>query len=138
MSRESPFQRVERYCRDQRKSIAVRNIAYATFQQQFEEFVEDKIRGHNPPDEAQLETIRETLLSDKSIASHVRLAEEILSDATREAFKPFQRRENIKTFWLSAATGIVANVIYSILLIIVFVIAREQIATWLWSVTKTP
>ena len=43
----------------------------------------------------------------------------------------FKKMQDKPAFWKSVATSILANSIYSIILIIIFWVAKDQIATWL-------
>jgi hypothetical protein len=68
--------------------------------------------------------------------SLVSIAETNFSSACSLALKPQLRKEGALAYLISISSNIVASFIYSILLIIIFIVAQDQIGGWLASLKK--
>ena len=137
MTASTAFQRIKALCKDEGQSEAISYIAHAIFQEHLENTIADrKAAGTNLTSNDE-ENIRETLLTKQSIANHMRLAEEVLREETEKATKPFKRKETFGTFGMSVLTNIVGNLIYALVVILLFIVAKDQIASWLTSLTQS-
>lgn len=138
MSIQSDRQVVQEYCRKNNKSAVITALTYSVFQKQFEELIEDNTDEEGAPSKTKIDAMRMTLLSDASLNAHLRVAEEMQLSETQDVLQPFMRKESIKNFWHSVSASVVASFIYSVLLIVIFIVAQEQIGTWLSSLTVKP
>jgi len=130
MPSPTPFETISDYCARQRKNECVRDLAYSIYRQQFESLTKDK----NPTaDAATISATETTLLSPGSLLAHVRSAEETLRKQFEDELKPIRQHATKDSFWFAVLTGIVGNIIYSILLIVLFVVAKDQLSSWLSS-----
>jgi hypothetical protein len=131
----TPFEVVTDYCGKQKKSDCVRDLAYSIYRQQFESLTVNK----NPSaDAATIAATEATLLSPGSLLAHIRSAEEALKAQFEDDLKPIRRRDVNDSFWFAVATGIIANIIYSLVIIVMFVVAKDQIASWLSNLKQEP
>ncbi|MFL6673760.1 MAG: hypothetical protein ACJ8LG_10765 [Massilia sp.] len=73
------------------------------------------------------------MLSLGSLLAHVRTAEETLRKQFEDDLKPIKAHAVNDSFWFAVFIGIVGNIIYSLLLIILFIIAKDQLSSWLSS-----
>lgn len=126
MSNKTPFEVMSEYCNDQDKNTVVRDLAYSIYRQQFESLSKDA-NG----DQTSIDAIQKTLLSQGNLVAHVRSAEDMLDRQFQNELKPIQSKSTKDSFWLSVGGGIVSNILYSLLLIIIFVIAKDQLSSWL-------
>lgn len=126
MSSKNAFEVISEFCNDQDKNTCIRDLAYSIYRQQFESLTKD-----SGDDQTSIDAIQKTLISDGNLAAHVRTAEDILKRQFQAELKPIQSKATKDSFWLSVGSGIVSNILYSLLLIILFVIAKDQLATWL-------
>jgi hypothetical protein len=128
----TPFETIADHCIRNNKSDCIRDLAFSIYQQQFESLTV----GKAPPlDQAALQATEKTLLSPGSLIAHTRAAEEILKKQLEGEITQIQARQKRDSFWYSVLTGIAANILYSLLLIVLFVVAKDQISTWLNSLT---
>lgn len=126
----TPFEIIEEYCVSQRKNDCVRDLAYSIYRQQFELLIKDK----NPTtDAATIAATEQTLLSQGSLRAHIRAAEEVLRKQFEDELKPIKEHAAKDSFLFAVFTGIVGNIIYSLLLIILFIVAKDQLSSWLSS-----
>lgn len=121
------------YCKDNGKSAAVQAAACGLFEQQLAELIEDQTSKGSAPSPVQEQAMVDTLLSKNSLAALVRLAEDTITPEVTKALGPLRRQQGAREFWLAVASGIVSSLIYSLLLIIVFIVAQDQLRSWLAS-----
>ena len=126
MSDKTPFEVISDYCKAEEKNTVVRDLAYSIYRQQYESLTKDA--GTN---QTSIDAIQKTLLSKGNLVAHVRSAEDVLKRQFQNDLKPIQSKATKDSFWLSVGSGIVSNILYSLLLIIIFVIAKDQLGTWL-------
>lgn len=131
MSTINPFEVIAEYCRQQQKNTCVRDLAYSIYRQQFESLTKD-----GTTDQTAIDAIQKTLLSTGNLVAHVRSAEETLRKQFEEELKPIRAKSTKDSFWFAVMTGIVGNIIYSLLLIILFVVAKDQLSSWLSSLVQ--
>lgn len=132
MSKETPFEVISEYCNSEDKNTVVRDLAYSIYRQQFEDLSKDA-NG----DQTSIDAIQKTLLSQGNLVAHVRTAEDMLSRQFQSELKPIQSKATKDSFWFSVGSGVVSNILYSLLLIIVFVIAKDQLSSWLSTLIET-
>lgn len=131
MSTRTPFEIIADHCQQQQKNACVRDLAYSIYRQQFESLTKD-----SGTDQKSIDATEKTLLSPGSLVAHVRSAEELLRKQFEDDLKPIKSRDKRDSFWFSVITGIVGNIIYSLLLIVLFIVAKDQLALWLSSLVQ--
>lgn len=132
------FQAVDDYCKDLRKAPIIAYLAHAYNEEQFRELVEQKQKAGTALAAADIHIIVETLSAKRNIEANVRRAEQSLDDAIRQGMQPYLKNQETKAFWISVGGNVLASFIYSILLIVVFIVAKDQITSWLQSVQPPP
>lgn len=133
MANPTPFDVITDYCVKLKKNDCVRDLAFSIFRQQFESLTQNKTP---PADAATIAATEQTLLSSGSLLAHVRSAEEILRKQFEDDLKPIKAHATKDSFWFAVLTGIVGNIIYSLLLIILFIVAKDQLSSWLSSLVS--
>ncbi|MBD7923171.1 hypothetical protein [Xanthomonas bonasiae] len=124
----TPFEIIAEHCARNNKSDCVRDLAFSIYRQQFESLTLDR----NPPlDAAALVATEQTLLAPGSLIAHTRSAEEILKKQFDTEAGQLRSRMKRDSFWFAVGSGIVGNIIYSLLLIILFIVAKDQLSSWL-------
>ncbi|TOB47527.1 hypothetical protein CGK04_24200, partial [Vibrio parahaemolyticus] len=88
-------------------------------------------------DEQGIKTVQMTLLSQGNLEAHVRTAEDMLKRQFQEQLKPIQAKSTRDSFWFAIISGIASNILYSLLLIVVFVVAKDQLGSWLSSLIES-
>ncbi len=82
-------------------------------------------------DEQQQKTIITSLLSESNLNSYIDSAKTYYQQWTSNLEVEFQKRQQKKSFFKDIGTNILANILYSVLLIFIFWIAKDQITSWL-------
>lgn len=129
----TPFEVIAEYCVKNNKTDCVRDLAYSVYRQQFESLVADK----TPPlDAAAVQATEKTLLAPGSLVAHTRAAEEILKKQFEGDAEKLHSKMRRESFWFAVFTGVVGNIIYSLLLIVLFVVAKDQLSSWMSSLIQ--
>ena len=88
------------------------------------------------PTEIEEQTIMSSLMNDNTMNSFIDSAKSFYADYRASVENEYQRKLEKPIFWKNVWTSVIANFIYSAILIVVFLIAKDQIATWLFSLGK--
>ena len=125
----TPYETIDTYCKHNKKNNCVRDLAYSIYTQQSDLLSQDPTLTP-----AAIQTM---LLTDASLLAHIRSAEDALSAQIENEIKRIRKELGIKSFGMSIVSGVVGNIVYSLLLVIIFILAKDQIATWLASLSTT-
>jgi len=87
-------------------------------------------------DEQQKKTIITSLLSESNLNSYIDSAKTYYQQWTNNLEAEFQRKQQKGSFWKEIGINILANILYSVLLIILFWVAKDQITGWLTQLVK--
>ncbi|MGY2142201.1 hypothetical protein ACW9I5_05905 [Pseudomonas azotoformans] len=126
----TPYETIEQHCTKNKINSCTRDLAFSVYCQQYETLAKDPTLTAT--------AINTILLSSASVNAHVRAAEDALSKHVESELKNLKKELATKSFGWSILSGIVGNVLYSLLLILIFILAKDQIGTWLSSISKTP
>lgn len=86
---------------------------------------------HSEPSPIEEKTIINSLLNESTLLSYSDSAKSYYEKFKNDIENNFKKKQDKATFGKNVATSILANLIYSIILIIIFFVANDQIATWL-------
>lgn len=81
-------------------------------------------------------TIITSLLSESNLNSYIDSAKTYYQQWTNNLEAEFQRKQQKGSFWKEIGINILANILYSVLLIILFWVAKDQITGWLTQLVK--
>lgn len=125
----TPYEAIDSYCKQNKKNNCIRDLAYSVYTQQRDLLSQDPTLTP-----AAIQTM---LLTDASLLAHVRSAEDALSAQVENEVKRIRKELGTKSFGMSIVSGVVGNIVYSLLLVIIFVLAKDQISTWLSSLASS-
>ena len=96
-------------------------------------FLESYYKAHNgmEPNEDELATIINTLTSDTTLHSYADSAQTYYEKLTSTIESSFEKKMGKFEFLKTLGTNLLSSLAYSFLLIFIFWIAKDQIATWL-------
>ncbi|EQB5727883.1 MULTISPECIES: hypothetical protein [Enterobacter] len=127
----TPYETIDNYCKQNKKNNCVRDLAYSIYTQQNDLLSQDQTL--TPA------AIQKMLLTDASLVAHIRSAEDALSAQVESEISRIRKELGTKSFGISVLSGVTGNIVYSLLLVIIFVLAKDQISTWLSSLSaNTP
>lgn len=125
----SGFRIVSDYCFGKGKGESVRNSVYCLYKKH----LESALAGQQNPTPETVHTVKATLLTNESLDKYIMLAERMLDDAYRTAIRPYERKNTWSEFFVSSLASTVGALLYSALLLILFVLGKDQIRSWLHS-----
>lgn len=129
---------INKFCDKQKDTVSQyeRDFMWRRFSESYFAMREKKEKGGNIIIQQELDTIIDTLLDEKSLENNLTTARGYYGKLESQFYDNFKKNTDKTSFIHSLGTSILANVIYSILLIFIFWIAKDQINTWLLSLKK--
>jgi len=82
------------------------------------------------------DVLENSIVSDGNIQNYLDSASTMINDWEEGKEKLLKKHINTGSFWKSVGASMLASLLYSIILIIVFWIAKNQISDWLLSLSK--
>jgi len=125
---DDAFNIITNYCVRYSKPFAIRNHAYCVFVQALEEAI--KQTGIDTP--RTRESVSAALLTT-NIRNFVGEAERFQNDVLLDALQAVNRRGKPQEYWFAIITGVLANIVFSAFLLLMFWIGKDQITSWLSS-----
>lgn len=132
------FDRINEFCNKQDNTVSQweRDFMWRKFSEGYFSMLEKKKAHKSSVTEKEVNTIIETLLDDNSLENNLVNARKYYNDLEKEICDGFSKNFNKGSFFASIGASILANIVYSIMLIIIFWIAKDQINTWLTQLVK--
>lgn len=133
-----PYKKVSEFCDRAGLSFQIRNHAFCLFVATLEKALRDhEAKNRSPARPKEVTDKQDALLTEDCIKGYVSRAEAIVDTAAIELRAPYEKAFNAKQFWISVGASVLAGFLYSLLLILIFWIAHDQITSWLTSLTKS-
>lgn len=132
------FDRINEFCNKQKQTVSQweRDFMWRKFSEGYFSMIEKKKSDKSSITDKEINTIIETLLDDTSLENNLVNARKYYNDLEEEICNEYSKNFNKGNFLKSLVTSILANVLYSGLLIFIFWIAKDQIYTWLTQLAK--
>ena len=132
---KTAYDRINEYCTSKSDGVLVqaeRDYVLRKFLESYYAAIERYKKEHNtdPPAEEE-KTIINSLLNDTTMRSFIDSAKIYYDKYKTNIENDLQKRLDKTGFWKSVGSSILANLLYSIILIIIFFVAKDQIGTWL-------
>ena len=133
------FDKINHYCGNYKKTVSQieRDYVIRKFSETYFSTVEEKKAANNVPSltQQELEDIRNVMLNDGNLESIVISAGNYYEEIKGKFLSDYKKENRLKNFGVAVLTGITSNLIYSLVIIILFIVARDQISTWIGSLT---
>lgn len=135
MINKSAYELINDYCTTKYEGVITqieRDFVLRKFLDSYFETVE-KFKEDNgqEPNESEQQTIINSLLNENTLLSYVDSAKNYYDRFKDGVENEIKKKQNKSSFWKSVLGSVLANLIYSIILIIVFYVAKDQISSWL-------
>ena len=132
------FKTVSEYCTRSGKDIQVRNHAYCLFVTAFQRALEEHRKANNGAEAKPKEITdkKAALLTPDSIEGYISRAEALVDAASEDIRKTYEKAYKKQQFLSSVFASVLAAFIYSIIIVVVYWIGRDQINTWLHQLTQ--
>lgn len=136
---KNTYDTINEYCTTKYKGILVQaekdyvlRKFLDSYYEAIQKFESDNGRKPSGTDE---QTIISSLLNESTLLSYTESAKAYYEKFKYSIELEFEKKQKNNNFWGNVWNSIVANFIYSILLIIVFYVAKDQISSWLLQLT---
>jgi hypothetical protein len=133
MNGKSPFVIIREYCSKEKTSKLIERILFHKFEEELNELLESYRKDHNGQDPSQ-DTINgyiSTLLSETNLSKNIKLAEEEIREELEDEINKIKKKIGNINFWKSVGASILGSFFFTILLIIIFFIAENQVKSLL-------
>lgn len=133
---KTTYDMINEYCTTRYEGVLVqaeRDYVLRKFLDSYIEAVEKYKSEHNSadPTAAEEQTIVNSLLNESTMKSYIDSAKGYYEKFQSNIENEVKKKQSAPAFWRSVFTSVLANLIYSIILIIIFFVAKDQITTWL-------
>ncbi len=132
---KTTYDKINAYCMEKCNGVLIqpeRDYVLRKFLDSYYEVIKNhRERNNAEPTETEEQTIVNSLLNENTLLSYVDSAKVYYGNFKSELESEFKKRQDKPAFWKNIGISILANFIYSIILLIVFWVAKDQIATWL-------
>ena len=110
-----------------------KDYVFRQFIESYFQAIDEHKKEHSgtEPDEDQKKTMMKPLLSDNTLHSYADSSRIYFNNLTATIEDEYAKKLGKASFWKNIWTNMLANFFYSILLIIMFYVAHDQIASWL-------
>lgn len=131
---------INNYCTSKYKGVLIqpeRDYVLRKFLDSYYESIDRFTETHKcPPTSGEEQTIIDSLLNESTLLSYIESAKNYYEKFRYNIENDMKKKMDKPAFLKSIFTSILANLIYSIILIIIFFVAKDQIATWLTQLTS--
>ena len=133
---KAAYDYIKKYCSDRYGHFMTQHEKDYVYRQFIESYIAaiDKYKEENQgkePDGVQKTTIMNSLLNDNTLHSYADSSKSYFEHITTNIETEYAKKMGRASFWKNVGASILANLIYSISLIIVFWVAHDQIVSWL-------
>lgn len=124
------FDLITKYCEKHNKGVMIRNHAVCIYLSALKE-VSDTTENQTL---SKIGVIKATLLKEQSIAGYISRAESILDEYNQALIEPYKANDK-GVFWVSVASSVVGSFLFSVIILLIFWLGKEQVKTWLQGLT---
>ena len=131
MSTESPFEHIKKFCRDRNLVKLHERILFHKFNEDFYDLIASYETSENKAPSADIvKGFESTLLSDNTLSTNIRLADEEIDEHIEKEIKKVERKYSFGNFSLSVFASLLASFLFAIILVLIFTVAQSQIRSW--------
>ena len=144
---KNSFDTIQKYCDRQNETITTNERDFMI--RKFMESVFDAIEIHkanndgSEPSAKEVATIEQTLLVESNLESFVDSAKKFYLSTQQSLIVDYDKKFKRASIWRDVGIGVLSAFLYSLLLVLFYLIAQEHIAEWLrnlldYAVTTQP
>ncbi len=132
---KSTYDKINEFCTEKTDGVLIqaeRDYVLRKFLDSYYAAISTYFESHNSyPSTKDEQTIVDSLLNKDNLTNYVDSAKIYYDKFKNNIENEFRKKQDKPAFWKSVFISIFANLIYSLILFIVFLVAKDQIATWL-------
>lgn len=128
------YNKINEYCTSKFDGVLVpaeRDYVLRTFLDSYYAAVDEQTKANQPLTQEQEETILKSLLTEKIMSEKIALSQKYYKELKDSLKADFEKEQSKSSFFKDVGVNLVSNLIYSIALILLFVVAEDQLSSWL-------
>lgn len=129
------YDRINEYCTSKYNGVLVQAERDYVLRMVLENYcaaIDEQTKSNNQPlTQEQEETILNSLLTEKIMNDNIVLAKKYYSELKENLYVEFEKKQNKPTFFKDVGVNILSNFVYSVILILIFFVAKDQLSSWL-------
>jgi len=134
------YNALQEFCDRQKDMISTgeRDFIIRKFLESFYDTIQiQEQKNGTPLTDNEIRAIEQSLLGDKNLESYVDSAKKFIA-ATRESLiDDYNKQHRRNSFWRDIWVNMIAAFFYSILLLLLYVVAKDQISKWITDLLDT-
>lgn len=132
MSRES-YNRIKEFSKARNLSKLQERILLHKYYEDYFILIDDhkKKNGGNEPSPDTVIGFNSTLLSDMTLSTNINLAEAELESFTKKKLEKVKMANGWKNFGLSTLSSIIGSFLFTLIIILLFLMGESQIKSWI-------
>ena len=128
------FEAIQAFCDNQKETVTTSERDFIV--RKFLESVFDAVEKHEKnkkvyPSAEEIESIEQTLLVDNNLESFVDSARKFYLSTQQSLINDYDKKFKRTNIWRDVGIGILSAFLYSLLLVLFYIVAQDQIAGWL-------
>lgn len=131
---------INNYCTSKYKGVLIqpeRDYVLRKFLDSYYESIDRFTETHKcPPTSEEEQTIIDSLSNESTLLSYIETSKNYYEKFRYNIENDVKKKMDKPAFLKNILTSILANLIYSVILIILFFVAKDQITTWLTQLTS--
>lgn len=131
---------INNYCTSKYKGVLIqpeRDYVLRKFLDSYYESIDRFTETHKcPPTSEEEQTIIDSLLNESTLLIYIETSKNYYEKFRYNIENDVKKKMDKPAFLKNILTSILANLIYSVILIILFFVAKDQITTWLTQLTS--
>lgn len=129
---DNAFNTINEFCKKNKHPHIYNRILLHKYYEDFYKIVEDhKKRENKNPSEDTIQGFQSTLLNEMTLQSNIKLATEEIQGYTKKEIDSHKLKISFKEFGFNVFAGVVASILFTLLLILFFYLGKNQINSWL-------
>jgi hypothetical protein len=133
------FDTINQFCDDNKETMTQvhRDFMIRKFAESYYSAIEERRKTNPNLTQVDKDNIRDVLLNKNNLENILVASQNNYNTIKDQYYVDFKKRIDKGSFLKSILASVIASVIYSVSLIFIFWIAKDQIASWLISLTKS-
>lgn len=130
--KDNAFVAISKFCEDNKLSKLHQRILLHKYYEDYYLLIEDYCKKENSnPSADTIKGFNSTLLNEMTLKTNISLANDEIRNYTEKEIAKVKKNQSIKSFWFSVLSSIIGSFLFTILLLIIFTLAQNQVKSWI-------
>ncbi|MBD5347548.1 MAG: hypothetical protein HDR92_10550 [Bacteroides sp.] len=130
--KDKAFEAIFDFCDRNKLSKLHQRVLLHKYYEDYYVLIEDyRNKEKTEPSADTIKGFNSTLLNEMTLKTNVRLADDEIRNYTQKEIDKVTKKQSRKSFWNSVLTSIIGSFIYSVILLLLFTLAHNQVKSWI-------